>query len=91
MKTVIVLVNINCFEARRVCERIENTVIDDFDNDAELCQLHFDDEELHKGEDLYQLYAIADFMELVNDEEFHQGDWFISYVQVPEPQEEMLC
>lgn len=90
MKTVIVLVNIHCFDAREVCERIENTVVDDFDNEANLSQLYFEgDRRCHKGEDLYQIYAISDFMDLVNDDEFNQGDWFISYVQVPEPQSEM--
>lgn len=84
-KIIIVLINVkatgSCGEsARKICERIEGEIIDDFDNHFELSNLS--DEETD-GEEAYQTWPLTDFMDACNDEEVNLNNWFMTWVYIP--------
>lgn len=83
MKTTIVLINVNCVNARKVCELIENQVIDDFDNNCDLAELHLDNNDEEQEQELYIIYPLTDFMDAFNNEEINEKQWFITYVLTP--------
>ncbi|NDV64007.1 hypothetical protein [Bacteroides sp. 224] len=86
-KIIIVLINVNavgsCGEsARKVCERIEGELIDDFDNHAELSSLSFHEDDVDSIANFpeYMIYSLTDFMDEFNNEEINESNWFITWV-----------
>lgn len=76
----IVVIPIDYYNARSVCNRIENTkyeTIDDLRNHLELF-LGMNDSDENKP----QFFSLTDFMEECNDELFDFDSVFISYVEV---------
>ena len=59
MYTHVVIISVEQGDARKVCERIQGDIIDDFDN-------HHDISEVDPTH--YEVYSISDYMDLVNDQ-----------------------
>ena len=72
MATHIVLIPVSNDNARKVCELIEGRIYDQCDALAH----DLKDEKI----DGCEWASLTDFMDMVNNEEFYQADWFISYV-----------
>jgi hypothetical protein len=72
MKTIIILFPVEVND-RRDAENIEDKLFND---------THELSIELEKENNAAQWYYITDFMEMVNNEEFNQVEWWISYVNV---------
>jgi len=69
----IVLISTDYHEARKVCERVEGEFIEDFDNHFEFSSI---------PPDLYLVYDLSDFMDLVNDQELDVlTNYFITFVR----------
>lgn len=76
----------NYSSTRRYCEMIENTQFEsNIDSDWKVHQKlleDFEGEEKEKAKSFIEVYAISDFIDLVNDECFNDDNYFISYVYV---------
>lgn len=71
MNTV-VLISVDEIDARKICERVENTTIKDFDNDPNFKDLDPND---------YEVYSLSDFMDMVNNQERDVlTNFFITFV-----------
>lgn len=81
-ETFIVLLEVDVFtDARRVCESIENSTfkLDNVNswNIAKKIKYEMGIVEDHNG---VEVWALTDFMDRVNDEEFNPDTYFMSYV-----------
>ena len=72
MNTFFILIPVENSEARKICERIEATIVEE-DVDAEINELSDVD---------YEMYPISDYMDMVNNEELNHDNYFITYIQI---------
>ena len=77
-KVYIVLIAVKYFNARRACEYMEATIIEDTETALHvrnyLCEKH------EVPLDLMEVEPITDFMDRLNNQEFQEKDYFMSYV-----------
>ena len=68
----VVLISVDEVNARKICERVENTRIEDFDN-------HPDFKDINPRH--YEVYDMSDFMDMVNNRERDVlTNFFITFV-----------
>lgn len=69
----VVLISVKEIGARKICERIEGSEIDDFDN-------HPDFRDIDPNH--YMVFDFSDFMDMVNNQELDNlSEYFISFVR----------
>ena len=72
MKTCIILIPVENSNARKICERIEATIVnEDVDNEIN---------DLNDVE--YDMYPISDFMDLSNNQDINLENYFITYIYI---------
>ena len=72
MKTYVVIIPSSEINARKVCEQIENTIVESGQQLSDAVP-QLDDVE-------HDIYELTDFMDAINNEELFLDDAFISYI-----------
>lgn len=68
----VVLISVDEVNARKICERVESTYIEDFEN-------HPDFKDINPRD--YEFYSVSDFMDMVNNQERDVlTNFFITFV-----------
>ena len=75
MATHIVLIPVSNHNARKACENIEGRHYDQ-------CDALAHDLKHNEKVEGFEWAEMTDFMDMVNNEEFKQEDWYISYVTI---------
>lgn len=70
-----VLISVKELDARKICERVESTFIEDFDNHSEFKDLN---------PNHFEVYSLTNFMDLLNDESYILTKYFVTFVNTPE-------
>lgn len=72
MNTHFILISVENSNARRICERIEATIVEN-DVDNEINEL--------LGVD-YEMYPISDYMDMLNNQEINIENYFVTYIYI---------
>ena len=80
MKTTIVAISVNFYNARKVCNLIQEQVFETYQDLRNYLTIHLEIDE--DDEEQPQFFSLDDFMEECNDQLFNFEGTFISYVKV---------
>lgn len=80
MKTTIVAISVNFYDARKVCNLIQEQVFETYQDLRNYLTIHLEIDE--DDEEQPQFFSLDDFMEECNDQLFNFEGTFISYVKV---------
>ena len=79
METCIVLISVDYYNARKVCEAIENQKFDSRESIIETINKELDDD----VEGVVSIFRLSDFMDEVNNQELDNlTEYFISYIHI---------
>ena len=85
MKTYIVLISVDDKDARKKCEEMENTILnDDHHDNPEMIRDSLASMYKIDIENIY-IWSMTDFMDEFNNEYLNTLNWFMSYIHVQEP------
>ena len=65
---------------REICNQLAGTTIANPTGSGKVVHSYILEKYPNLGYDEVQVYSLADFMELNNNEEYYSQDWFVSYI-----------
>lgn len=80
MNITIVAISIDFYNARKVCNLIQEQVFETYQDLRDYINIHLEIDE--DDEEQPQFFSLDDFMEECNDEEFNFQGTFLSYVKI---------
>ena len=72
MNTHFILIPVEESNARKICERIEATIVEE-DVDNEINDL---------SDVSYEMYPISDYMDMLNNQEINIENYFVTYIYI---------